>query len=251
PERLQAAAPNFVRQATQSASQGDTQQAEQQLAIALSWNPKIDLAPDTPETEQNAAQTALKFTALYHRRIGQELAEELKIDEAIQEFEKAIDLDSAIDLNPDTKTIEQDTRAIAQQLSAPGKIIEGRRQVIAGQIQQAIQTYKDAQALNPSFEVKAFDWDFLCRESSLRGGAQQVLDACEKAVSLSPKDESFIDSRGLARALAGNIEGAIADFQYFIEWTTDEEARSQRQEWIDALEAGENPFTPEVLESLQ
>ena len=62
---------------------------------------------------------------------------------------------------------------------------------------------------------------------------------------------SIIDGRGLARALTGDIEGAIADFQVFVEWTSNEERKAQRQEWIKAFQAGENPFTDKLLKELQ
>ena len=75
--------------------------------------------------------------------------------------------------------------------------------------------------------------------------------ACEKAVALSPKDGLVFESRGLARALTGDIEGAIADFQVYVEWTSNEKNKAQRQEWIKALQAGENPFTDEVLQELR
>ncbi|MCL2939434.1 MAG: hypothetical protein MGU50_24370, partial [Trichodesmium sp. MAG_R02] len=61
----------------------------------------------------------------------------------------------------------------------------------------------------------------------------------------------IIESRGLARALTGDIEGAIADFQVYVNWTSNEEKKAQRQEWIKALQAGENPFTDELLKELQ
>jgi regulator of sirC expression with transglutaminase-like and TPR domain len=38
------------------------------------------------------------------------------------------------------------------------------------------------------------------------------MDACERAVALAPDDGQIRDSRGLARAMTGNIEGAIEDF---------------------------------------
>ncbi|MEO1067611.1 MAG: tetratricopeptide repeat protein [Cyanobacteria bacterium J06638_6] len=75
--------------------------------------------------------------------------------------------------------------------------------------------------------------------------------ACEKAVALAPEHGGIIDSRGLARALTGDTQGAIADFQAFVEWTNNEDSKAQRQEWIEALKQGENPFTPELLEDLR
>ena len=74
--------------------------------------------------------------------------------------------------------------------------------------------------------------------------------ACEKAVALAPKHGEIRDSRGLARALTGNTQGAIEDFQAFVDWTNNDEQRLQRQGWIDALRAGENPFTEVEIKSL-
>src|SRR5437868_15137635 len=76
------------------------------------------------------------------------------------------------------------------------------------------------------------------------------MEACETAVALEPENGKFRDSRGLARALTGNIAGAIEDFQAFVDWTDNEEQKLQRQHWIDALRTGENPFTEEEIESL-
>ncbi|NEQ34214.1 MAG: hypothetical protein F6K04_25045 [Leptolyngbya sp. SIO4C5] len=74
--------------------------------------------------------------------------------------------------------------------------------------------------------------------------------ACEKAVSLAPDYGDFIDSRGLARALTGDTQGAIEDFKKFIEWEQGH-ASGKRRIWVESLEQGKNPFTPEVLESLR
>jgi hypothetical protein len=75
--------------------------------------------------------------------------------------------------------------------------------------------------------------------------------ACENAVSLAPKNGEFRDSRGIARALTGNKQGAIEDFQAYIKWTDWDDGKKQRQAWIDALKAGKNPFTPEEIEKLK
>ena len=76
--------------------------------------------------------------------------------------------------------------------------------------------------------------------------AEKVMLACDKAVALAPDDGYIIDSRGLARVLTGDTQGAIADFKAFIESTSDEDAKAQRQGWVNALQKGENPFTPKV-----
>jgi regulator of sirC expression with transglutaminase-like and TPR domain len=77
-----------------------------------------------------------------------------------------------------------------------------------------------------------------------------VLFACERAVELTPHHD-VRDSRGLVRALLGDREGAIEDFEFFVKGTWDKSARAQREAWIEALRAGTNPFTSEVLAELR
>ncbi|WP_373528367.1 tetratricopeptide repeat protein [Nostoc sp.] len=81
--------------------------------------------------------------------------------------------------------------------------------------------------------------------------AADVLPACEKAVALAPKNGNIRDSRGLARALTGNTQGAIEDFEAFIAQTEDENYKAQRQRWVKDLRAGKNPFTDAELKKLQ
>jgi regulator of sirC expression with transglutaminase-like and TPR domain len=45
------------------------------------------------------------------------------------------------------------------------------------------------------------------------------MNACEQAVQLDPNTGHWYDSRGLARALSGDYQGAIEDFQFFVEWS--------------------------------
>lgn len=70
-------------------------------------------------------------------------------------------------------------------------------------------------------------------------------------MSLAPKNGDIRDSRGLARALTGDTQAAIEDFQAFVDWTNNDEQKAQRQRWIEALRAGEDPFTPEEIDRLR
>ena len=99
--------------------------------------------------------------------------------------------------------------------------------------------------------ASAGSWNTLCWIGSLWGQATEVMDACEQAVALAPDNGDIRDSRGLARALTGDSAGAIADFEAFVAWTSNSGAREQRQDWIEALRRGENPFTQELLEALR
>lgn len=51
--------------------------------------------------------------------------------------------------------------------------------------------------------------------------------------------------------MSGDLTEVIVDFRSFIQLTFDADAIAQRQSWIAALERRENPFTPEVFQSLQ
>jgi WD40 repeat protein len=121
-----------------------------------------------------------------------------------------------------------------------------------------IQQFLVIQRWNPT--LPADMWNNFCWFGSLSGYPNQVLEACEKAVSSEPNVGEWRDSRGLARALTGNVSGAIEDFQAFIQWvdqTGFENAngrKAQRQRWVDDLQAGQPPsviFSGEVLEQLR
>ena len=83
------------------------------------------------------------------------------------------------------------------------------------------------------------------------------MPACERAVELSPDDQKnyYRDSRGIARALTGNLAGASEDFRFYLEWAPAHEQSeaqiSKRQHWLRELEAGRNPFDAATLEALR
>ncbi len=84
--------------------------------------------------------------------------------------------------------------------------------------------------------------------------AADVLYAGEKAVELEPDNGMYLDTHGLARALTGNVTGAIEDFQAVLDsgyFDNRESLKQKRQRWLEALRAGENPFTPEEMEALR
>jgi hypothetical protein len=120
---------------------------------------------------------------------------------------------------------------------------------------EAVSIYEKFQTLDPDGSVRANVWNALCWDATVRGHAPEVtvMEACEQAVKLS--EHGFVsgncrDSRGLARALTGNTDGAVEDFQFYIDHATDSQLKSQRREWIRALRAGEKPFTAALLASL-
>jgi WD40 repeat protein len=126
-------------------------------------------------------------------------------------------------------------------------LAEGTEQslaILAQAVQSAVET--ENAALN----------DYFCWNGSVDGLAESVMAACERAVELDSDNARYRDSRGLARVLTGDFEGAIKDFESYIEWGQNqgrrfEERLRKRQDWIEQLETGHNPFDEAVLKELR
>ena len=82
----------------------------------------------------------------------------------------------------------------------------------------------------------------LCWSGGKAGYGSEVLPSCERAVSLSGGSVGYRDSRGLARALAGDSKGAIADFEAFIAARADSPKSAddvaRRRDVVAMLKAG-------------
>ncbi len=94
-------------------------------------------------------------------------------------------------------------------------------------------------------------WNKICWYATLYGFAEQAMPACEATVAPDTTRLDRRDSRGLARALVGDMQGAIDDFRYVVEHAAAGEFLQSRSAWLEALLAGENPFTDEVLRALR
>jgi hypothetical protein len=116
--------------------------------------------------------------------------------------------------------------------------------------------YLDSPTINMSM------YNNLCWYMAITGEAEQALPYCEdpilmEAAELTDQTAIVLDSIGLAYGMVGRIEESIATFQEAISLLEDDEFGfyddliKQRQEWITAMENGEDPFTPEVLDSLR
>ena len=124
-----------------------------------------------------------------------------------------------------------------------------------GRIEEALFNLEKALRLNPDVHIPSQTWNSLCWFGSLYGYPQEVYQACENAVAMWPGHGGYRDSRGLARALLGDYEGAIEDFEALINWAEvqnwDPSYAVKRRSWIEDLEQGINPFDEETLEELK
>ena len=172
---------------------------------------------------------------------GDRVAADGQLNLAVEYYQTALTWAQNLDINPFSR---------AQKQSAPFWVQQGANLTQAGDILGAIENFQKALQLDPTLSTDSQPWNSLCWFGSLAGYAQNVLFACEKAVELAAENGGYRDSRGLARALTGDIDGAIQDFQAFLDWGQGWN-NEWRQEWIRALKAGQNPFTPDTLEALR
>lgn len=100
--------------------------------------------------------------------------------------------------------------------------------------------------------------NLLCWGYSLEQQVETALPNCQRAVNTAPDEVLFRDSRGLAHALLGDYAAAIKDFEAYAGWLEVkqpgpdwERDLMRRRAWIAALEVGQNPFTPEILDILR
>jgi tetratricopeptide (TPR) repeat protein len=102
----------------------------------------------------------------------------------------------------------------------------------------------------------AVTFNNLCWSYALTESPELALPYCVKAVEADPSP-THLDSRGVVYAMLGDEEAALEDFKIVVsdlEGSTspnDEAMRADRQKWVEALEAGENPITAETLEKLR
>ena len=119
-------------------------------------------------------------------------------------------------------------------------------------IEKALEIYFQVEKVDSQLQImSADDWNYLCWYGSLKYMAEKVINACEKAVSLDPNNGSYIDSRGLNRALTGNISGAIKDFEAYTKMIgSDPYHRQKRLGWIEALRSDDYPFSKKEIQYL-
>ena len=97
----------------------------------------------------------------------------------------------------------------------------------------------------------------LCLQLAVAGDPDEAMPYCDQAVAADPGGLSR-DGRGLANALLGRDDEAIADFEAFLAWvdmSPKDGCRSRygesRAAWVEALKAGQEPFDPAALADLR
>lgn len=147
-------------------------------------------------------------------------------------------------LPADSLELRLDALAVAQ---------EARNLAVQGEIAEALMQIEQADRMVPSGGTPASVLAEVCQRGVVLGDAAEVLSACERAVSMEAGEvPGWRNSRGMARAITGDMDGAIEDFEFVVGWIEDRNpaAADQRRGWIASLGAGENPFTEDFLAEL-
>ena len=182
--------------------------------------------------------------------IAQDFQQKWKI--LIRDGEKTKAENMIKQLNLADPALKLDQEQMLQKWKASLRLVEAEQKLLKNKkITEAIAVFDQVDQLDSKL-ISANSWNNLCWQGTLNDHPEQVLNACEKAVRAATAEErwKYQDNRGLARALTGNSQGAIEDFEFVIN-TGNEKLKKQRQAWVQALRAGQNPFTKEELAKLR
>jgi hypothetical protein len=134
----------------------------------------------------------------------------------------------------------------------------GEKFARAGRIEEAIDLYRDGMSGTYPGGYTKMTWNTLCWYGSLWEHASDVIFACERAVELAPYPNDVAQSRGsrgVARAITGDYEGAIEDFEFASDWWRENDPvqgwHTRMEAWISELEKGRNPFDEATLSELR
>ncbi|MGR9044611.1 MAG: nSTAND1 domain-containing NTPase [Gammaproteobacteria bacterium] len=172
-------------------------------------------------------------------------AKEGDLEGMMRGLQEAMDLDPNLPSGLDKKL---------KRLTVPTLLQKAYKQAGEGQLNEAIALLQEAGERDPTLKVKVSYWNGLCWWSSLSGRAAEAMPACDKAVDLSQGYGMYRDSRGVARALSGDMSGAIEDFEAYLEQTYQdpavEQLKPKRRHWLEALRKGENPIDQAEMKEL-
>jgi hypothetical protein len=206
--------------------------AKTKFKKAMQIYSKFKIDPDK-ETRRIAAYELIKQ--------GEKFAEAGEIETALIKFQTAITMNVNLNFNPHEKV---------RKLAIKPLLRKGTLAIRQANIKQALIINVKLQVVDPKGLYSEKFWSSLCWYGSLYGNANSVMNACTKTVKLKPENESYRDSRGLARALTGDFKGAIADFEFYIKHAKLKHKLVKREQWLNQLREGINPFTETVIQGL-
>lgn len=206
------------------------------------------------------------YEAAYYN-LGLTYYDQEEYDQALENFVHAVDVDSDDPYNYywrgraylGLNEIDEASNDFAEFIKLdPGDATAyndlGGAYAFVNDYEQAVAHFQKAIDLEPE---DPDHYNSACWHGSLLGHAQDVLEYCEQAVKFAQSENKgwYRDSRGLARALSGNVKGAIEDFSAFVAWSKVnnyyKDLGVKREQWIADLEDEKDPFDAATLKELQ
>ncbi|MGB2895387.1 MAG: helix-turn-helix domain-containing protein [Anaerolineales bacterium] len=119
-------------------------------------------------------------------------------------------------------------------------------------INETLDLLEQAEDIDPE---AVYIQDALCLYYSLVENPQEAIAHCDAAVASDPSGRRR-GNRAIALALLGRTEEAIEDLQIYLDYLLENDAggfaqlASSRQEWIETLKRGQDPFNEAILTDL-
>lgn len=133
---------------------------------------------------------------------------------------------------------------------------EGKALAIEGRVNEALAKYSTIVTRYSVSAINSWSWNTLCWNGALRGFPKEVMFACNNAIGSATDEDKihFLDSRAIARSLAGDLAGARVDLESVLKLA---ESRKTFQAYVpirrsilDALRQGYNPVEGELKDRL-
>lgn len=180
-------------------------------------------------------------------------AEAARIEAATESFRRAKELDPELELDPARE---------AARIAAPRILDRVDRLARLHRTREALAAVERAQEFAPELAVAASIWHRLCRSGIVSGDATEVGDACDRAIELSEGRSNYFAARGVVRAITGDTEAAIADFEAYLAFEAQPmrfrgdvrngiEARARVERWLEAARTGNLSLTKEDIASFE
>ncbi|MDV3347970.1 hypothetical protein QGP82_04660 [Leptothoe sp. LEGE 181152] len=237
---------SLINQGKELAAKGEVTAAVSKYDQAL----KLDPMDASLNFESELRTNELAAEALIKE--GDDLIAANNMSAAVEKFEQALEL------SPDSLKTEADLYANQKMASL---LLDKARNLMwdgdEAEISDSLDLHAEAVSLDPDITVTYFDYIDFCASGSIYGLAEKVLGLCEHAVKLTPDFQKHWPRsfRGLARAQIGDTNGALSDWEFVLksEDALDDypEYFNNASDWVETLQKGENPFTPEVLAELK
>ena len=241
-------AEHFLRPGDQLARGGEIQEAVAQYRQAVQNCPETNCPGFFSTYIPDPLARANHQRAQFFVDDGDSKARDGDAGGAIEQYREALKLDPKILADNETPESRVD---LINNTVLKQELLE---LYYAGNYSGAAARLREAQALNPDNPIMTREdaelVNGICWFGSVKS-ASEVQDMCQLLAILAPENGNYRDSIGVNRAILGDLTGAIKDFEFAVQWWTDNKTGSdwilERKAWIRLLENGHNPFVEKMV----